>query len=635
MTKQHTIGLAAITAVFLLFTAYYTHTLLTETGGIWAAPLDDAWIHIQFAHNLSQGHGFSYNPGQPTPGSTAPLWTLLLVPIGWFTTDYMLPALALSAFFLLLSGWLAYGFTYSLSHSWWTALAAGLATVTTGRLLWAGLAGMETTLFAALSLAAVWAYTRWGIRPLSVLLFALASQVRPEGHALFALAGLDAAWHWWQSKQWQAEKWWGIRPFLIALGLYGLVAAPYALFSLATTGQPLANTFYAKVGSEYFFSWRAFRETISFHWQDNPVSFLLLPVGLTAVWQRSRLAAMWLVGLLLLTPIIVDLIWHHGRYTLPLIPLQLVVAALGLHWLVGKIPPAKVSQPALITVAVALFLLGGLLAVPRWATMLGNNAREILEVDVAAAEWLVANTPPDALIAVDDIGAIGFISQRQLFDLNGLISPEMWPILTTEPRGHWRSEAEARLLSEIGPDYLVVFPEWHWELATNPVIMEEQAQFWATTKTMIGEQRAVVYRVRYWPYLETAVPDHPTEAAFADSIALLGYDLDVGDQLRIDFYWRSLQPLTESYDIFIHILDENNQIVAQADTPPVGGLAPTNRWQPGDIVRDQHTIQRPADLPPGTYTLRLGFFLRETGQRLPAVAPDVEADSVKITLFSW
>ena len=48
------------------------------TGGVIGAPLDDAWIHFQFARNLSQGHGFSYNPGQPTPGSTAPLWTLLL-----------------------------------------------------------------------------------------------------------------------------------------------------------------------------------------------------------------------------------------------------------------------------------------------------------------------------------------------------------------------------------------------------------------------------------------------------------------------------------------------------------------------------------------------------------------------------
>src|SRR5205085_6611488 len=41
-------------------------------------PLDDAWIHLHFARNLAEGAGFSYNPGVPVAGSTAPLWTLVL-----------------------------------------------------------------------------------------------------------------------------------------------------------------------------------------------------------------------------------------------------------------------------------------------------------------------------------------------------------------------------------------------------------------------------------------------------------------------------------------------------------------------------------------------------------------------------
>src|SRR5207247_525415 len=41
-------------------------------------PLDDSWIHLQFARNIAEGAGFSYNPGVPVAGSTAPLWTLLL-----------------------------------------------------------------------------------------------------------------------------------------------------------------------------------------------------------------------------------------------------------------------------------------------------------------------------------------------------------------------------------------------------------------------------------------------------------------------------------------------------------------------------------------------------------------------------
>ena len=46
--------------------------------GVEAFPLDDSWIHLHFARNLAEGRGFSYNPGVPVSGSTAPLWTLVL-----------------------------------------------------------------------------------------------------------------------------------------------------------------------------------------------------------------------------------------------------------------------------------------------------------------------------------------------------------------------------------------------------------------------------------------------------------------------------------------------------------------------------------------------------------------------------
>ena len=45
------------------------------TGGQGGVPLDDAWIHFQFARNLARGDGLSFNPGEPTSGSTAPLWS--------------------------------------------------------------------------------------------------------------------------------------------------------------------------------------------------------------------------------------------------------------------------------------------------------------------------------------------------------------------------------------------------------------------------------------------------------------------------------------------------------------------------------------------------------------------------------
>ena len=41
-------------------------------GGRWGFPLDDTWIHLQYAQNIASGGGFSFNAGEPSPGSTAP-----------------------------------------------------------------------------------------------------------------------------------------------------------------------------------------------------------------------------------------------------------------------------------------------------------------------------------------------------------------------------------------------------------------------------------------------------------------------------------------------------------------------------------------------------------------------------------
>src|SRR6188508_1482835 len=55
----------------------YLGAELFLVGGL-GFPLDDSWIHLQFARNLAAGRGLSYNPGELVTGSTAPLWTALL-----------------------------------------------------------------------------------------------------------------------------------------------------------------------------------------------------------------------------------------------------------------------------------------------------------------------------------------------------------------------------------------------------------------------------------------------------------------------------------------------------------------------------------------------------------------------------
>ncbi len=616
--RRHGTPLFLLTLLGAAVLSFFLWVELVETGGRLGAPLDDSWIHLVFARNIAAGGGFSFNSGVPTAGSTAPLWTLLLTPIMWVSTApaIVLPfAIGLSAFFYFWTIWLVYGWTTDLTGSRLWGAAAGLGTLAAGRFAWAALSGMEATLFAALTVAALWLYTRRGLTPLFAFLLGLSAQVRPEAHFLLGLAVLDTGLRAISSRR-PDSSWPGRlgRALWRPLAVYFALALPYLLFSLATTGEPLPNTFYAKATTAGRFSGRALREAFAYAWGDNPAAVLLIPAGLRPLWRHSRPAVGWLLGLPLVYAFVIESFWHYGRYILPLLPVMMAAAALGLAFLARQVW-GKSRSPWLPTAAALLLLVAGAsVQFLQWADNLANNVREIQEIDVALGAWVAANTEPEDLIAVDDIGAIGYFSGRRLVDMNGLVSPELWPAVRLPDRPD-RSRLLTRLLSESRPDWVVSFPLWRWEIVTNPVVAREIAHVSTGTHTIIFQQDAYVHQID-WPYLQAANPRFPARAVWGEAIRLLGYDRipAEGGPDTIDLYWQSLAPLDRDFKLFFHLEGEDGEVAAQVDRHPVAGLAPTSVWEPGDIVRDR--IALPAGLAPGLYRAVIGFYLEETGMRL-------------------
>src|SRR6185295_3238350 len=57
---------------------------ILSAAGHPAMPLDDAFIHLQYARRLAEGHLFSYVPGEGySSGATSLLWPLLIAPFHW------------------------------------------------------------------------------------------------------------------------------------------------------------------------------------------------------------------------------------------------------------------------------------------------------------------------------------------------------------------------------------------------------------------------------------------------------------------------------------------------------------------------------------------------------------------------
>jgi hypothetical protein len=113
-----------------------------------------------------------------------------------------------------------------------------------------------------------------------------------------------------------------------------------------------------------------------------------------------------------------------------------------------------------------------------------------------------------------------------------------------------------------------------------------------------------------------AEPEYPVQVLLGDKIELLGYDLtQTNAAVDLVFYWQSLVPVDTDYTVFVHILDQDGNTVAQQDSPPAGGAYPTGLWDEGEIIRDEILLPV-GELEPGMYEVVVGMYDFESGQRL-------------------
>jgi hypothetical protein len=125
---------------------------------------------------------------------------------------------------------------------------------------------------------------------------------------------------------------------------------------------------------------------------------------------------------------------------------------------------------------------------------------------------------------------------------------------------------------------------------------------------------------------------HQLTTIFGQRIALLGYEASAsevqpGEELSITLYWHALTEMTDDYSVFIHLLDENDVIIAQRDTYPGRGNFPTSRWRAGEAIADTYHLLVPQTAyAPSAGLLEVGLYFAETGHRLPT---DDGADNVR------
>ena len=448
-------------------------------------PLDDSWIHLQFARNLAAGEGFAYNPGHPVSGSTAPLWTLILAAGAAVAGTSLVMAKSLGVASAIAAALVTRRTAIGFGAAPPTALVAAVALLWTGAIAWGALSGMEVTLAALLVAVALLALAReatW----LVAMAAALAALARPEAIILVPLLALA-------------------RPLSVRrVLLFGLVTvallAPFVAFSYATVGRPLPATATAKIEGGLLGWLDGLREPPALTWLARPGDFglewvrwlftthPLLPLALPAAfvaWRR-RGRALGVVALALIVhPLAMALLapyrgpaFQEGRYSAHLLPIAAVVLAA----LAGKLPRAK---PVVLGGVLVVSLVALAPAAERYAWSVQN----INAMQVHLGRWLAVTTPPTATLAVNDIGAIAFFSRRPVLDLMGLVTPDILP---------YRREGESgviKYVTERCPDYVVIFPAWFPRLAARRDLLTAVYSVRLARNEIAGDAEMVVYRL--------------------------------------------------------------------------------------------------------------------------------------------
>jgi hypothetical protein len=372
---------------------------------------------------------------------------------------------------------------------------------------------METVLFIALSLALLEYYfgqvalrqsaegptslrtERAVVRSVGIgLLGGALTLARPEGLALIGLVIVallllprPAGWSVFKSRLLMAA---------VSLLALGVMLAPYFAFNLRASGAIFPNTFYAKQ-AEYQVDWPLH---VRFWRVLLPTlvggQVLLLPGFLYAAYdlvRRKEWSALvplaWWLALLTAYTLRLPVDYQHGRYLMPSIPILIVYGVWGTSALLRPRSPhlavrvVSRALPAAIALLVLLFL-------GRGAQAYREDVGFIEGEMVVTANWLNENTEEDDLLAVHDIGAVGYLTDRPLLDLAGLITPEVIPFMTD-------ADQLADWMFQQGAIYTLFFPDFsptYAQLATDLRFQQVHCTDYGWTRSQ-GLENMCVYRL--------------------------------------------------------------------------------------------------------------------------------------------
>ncbi len=480
--------------------------LLTVGARLLPGPrtVDDAFITFRYSRNIVEGHGFVYNPGTRTLGTTTPLFTLLMAGVSWITGSDNYP------WFALVANTAADALSAVLLALLVRRVAGRAAPGVIVGALWAinpvsvtfAVGGMETSVAILWMVAAAYAYMA-GRDGWMALFAALGVLTRVD--SLLWVGPLLAhqlvtAWRAGAGRGWARLPWRSWAFFAAAL-------APWHLFSVAYFGTLLSRSLAAKRVAYVVDDLQALvrlLQQIATPFSDHQtlgvpgiaIGIVLYPAlaaagTLYAVKRQPRLLPfllypwLYVVVFSAMNPLIFR--WYLAPLLLP----YFVAIVLGVWALAGAVAEAArrprlglAASATLGALFVALSLNAWVLhpdhgrdrPAPKmaWHKIELNYRRmaETLRNDFGVSEATV--------VAAGDIGVVGYYSRAHILDTVGLVTPEMaayYPVDESLLAEGANYAVPPAIIMDYQPDYIVLMESFVRNgLARDPAFGKLYAQ---------------------------------------------------------------------------------------------------------------------------------------------------------------
>ncbi len=508
--RKHAKLLILCIILALLQGGIFVGTQLLFTGTL-SSPLDDTFIHLQYAKQIAQGNYFQYQDGEPiTSGETSFLYAHLLAlgyligfqGIGLLFWSYLLAGICLTGtFYLLIQLGLQIGYPLA---GWGTAALLFCS----GCLGWAYWSGMEIALYTFLLLYAFTLLFQETI-PYGRLwiAFGLLTLCRPEGliltiTILSSLIGFSILYpnvlplvvqtsglHKKSADQRSAPQFLRSLPiFRLSFLFYLLAIIGPPLFFHYTIGRISSNSLLAKSllynpimtsfekGMEFLSNFGSILLFFLGHPSVDPmISEYMLPgtllfflVGIAAMLtspskhnkSRALVVALSLTAIFLAVSTLEVWPLHNYRYLLPYFPIVIFFGIVGVQKLFHFIK-IQDPKPTLSVIIIAVLLHSTYF--PAWTGRYMKNATTIYEKQIQTSQWLNQQLPKDRPVAINDAGALAYFGDQTIYDLVGLVTNDTTIAYRMGEGGLY--ERLEHLPQDKRPAYAAVFPSWFNESA--------------------------------------------------------------------------------------------------------------------------------------------------------------------------